>query len=73
MKYSTYFYVGKGLMGIVRIARVKEKKLSGYCAIKMVQKSYIEKHKDQRHINFEREILMSMKSSFAVKVRNKEY
>jgi hypothetical protein len=39
-------------MGTVRLAKWKEKRT--YLALKCIKKAYIFKHKDERHINFER-------------------
>jgi hypothetical protein len=62
--------IGKGLMGTVRMARIKNARLGpSYVAIKKIEKAYIERHKDERHINFEREILQSLGGShFCIKV-----
>lgn len=58
--------IGKGLMGTVRLAKWKERKT--YLAIKCIKKAYIYKHKDERHINNERKIMMDLDSSFCVKL-----
>lgn len=58
--------LGKGLMGTVRLAKTKE--IKGYLAMKIISKSYIFKHKDERHINNERKIMMEINSSFCVKL-----
>ena len=58
--------IGKGLMGTVRIARYNEK--NSFVAIKSIKKRYIAKHKDERHINNERKIMMELNSSFCVKL-----
>jgi hypothetical protein len=47
-----YIYIFEGLMGTVRLAKWKEKRT--YLALKCIKKTYIIKHKDERHINFER-------------------
>ena len=61
--------IGKGLMGTVWIARLKSSKtVQSYVAIKRIDKKYIARHKDERHINFEREILMALSSNFCIKV-----
>ena len=61
--------IGKGLMGTVWIARLKSSKTQqSYVAIKRIEKKYITRHKDERHINFEREILMALSSNFCIKV-----
>lgn len=62
--------IGMGLMGTVQMARLKNARLGpSYVAIKKIGKAYIERHKDERHINFEREILMSLGgSNFCIKV-----
>lgn len=58
--------IGRGLMGKVHLARTLNSKK--YLAIKSIKKSYIERHKDERHINNEKNILCAMRSSFCVKV-----
>ena len=67
--------IGRGLMGTVRMARLKTARHQpSYVAIKKIEKSYIERHKDERHINYEREILMSLGGShFCIKVSGKGY
>ena len=61
--------IGKGLMGTVWIARLKSSRtLQSYVAIKRIEKKYIARHKDERHVNFEREILMALSSTFCIKV-----
>jgi tRNA(His) 5'-end guanylyltransferase len=44
-------------MGVVRIVKVKP--VNAYFALKAIRKDYIYKHRDQRHINNERNLLIS--------------
>lgn len=52
-------------MGTVRTAKTKNDK---YFAIKSISKEYIVKHKDQRHVQSEKEILGLMTSAFCIKL-----
>lgn len=64
--YSSYFiYIGRGLMGTVRIAKNKSGK---YLVFKAVRKDYVMKHNDMRHIQNEKDILRSLNNSFCVKL-----
>ena len=59
--------IGRGLMGSVRIAKHKQSGL--YVAVKSIKKDYIQRHRDQRHISSEREILSSLsKSPFCIRL-----
>lgn len=59
--------IGRGLMGSVRIAKHKQTGL--YVAIKSIRKEYIQKHRDQRHVASEKEVLTALsKSPFCVKL-----
>ena len=51
--------IGYGLMGIVRIGKLKEGK--GYFAVKSIRKDYVRRHHDDRHVTNEREILLKLK------------
>lgn len=58
--------IGTGLMGTVRIAKLKDKNL--YAALKAVRKDYIVKHKDGRHIENERRLMLQLKNPFCIKL-----
>lgn len=62
--------IGKGLMGTVRIASFQQANDAKplYVAIKSVRKDYIIRHRDERHIRNEKEILLSLTSPFCVKL-----
>ena len=61
--------IGKGLMGTVRLARWRAARTAAYVAIKSVDKAYVMRHHDERHIEYEREILMALSSSaFCIKL-----
>ena len=51
--------VGYGLMGIVRIAKLKDQ--NAFFAVKSIRKDYVKRHNDGRHIANEREILMKLR------------
>lgn len=53
-------------MGAVRIVKVKP--MNAYFALKAIKKDYIYKHRDQRHINNERNLLMQVTSSFCIRL-----
>lgn len=52
-------------MGTVRLAKTGKGK---YCVFKGVQKSYVRKHKDERHIASEKSILQTLNSPFCIKL-----
>lgn len=53
-------------MGVVRIAKTKDKK---YFVIKSIRKDYIIRHHDQRHVQSEREVLQTVSNcSFCIKL-----
>jgi serine/threonine protein kinase len=56
--------IGSGLMGIVRIAKVKNTNF--HFALKCLSKVDIEKHNDHNHIEHERTLLSKMNSPFCV-------
>ena len=58
--------IGTGLMGTVRIAKLKDKNL--YAALKGIRKDYIVKHKDGRHIENERRLMLQLKNPFCIKL-----
>ena len=58
--------IGTGLMGTVRIVKIKDKPL--YCALKAIRKDYVVKHKDGRHIENERRIMLQLNSPFCIKL-----
>lgn len=58
--------IGTGLMGVVRIVKVKP--VNAYFALKAIRKDYIYKHRDQRHINNERNLLMQVSSAFCIRL-----
>lgn len=60
--------LGKGLMGTVRLAKWKYMENDLYFAIKSVNKEYIIKHNDARHVTNEREILRSLSSPFVIRL-----
>lgn len=53
--------IGYGLMGIVRIAKLKGQ--NAFFAVKSIRKDYIKRHHDDRHIKNEREILLKLRLS----------
>jgi len=53
--------IGYGLMGIVRVAKLKDK--NAFFAVKSIRKDYIKRHHDDRHIKNEREILLKLRQS----------
>ena len=59
-KLSNKRVIGYGLMGIVRLAKLKD--CNGYFAIKSIRKDYVKRHHDDRHIRNEKEILMKLRS-----------
>lgn len=58
-------YVGKGLMGTVRACRTKGGK---YFAMKIISKDFVERHRDERHVLNERNILFLVSSPFCIKI-----
>ncbi len=58
--------IGKGLMGTVRIVKIKDKPF--YCALKAIRKDYIVKHKDGRHMENERRIMLQLNCPFCIKL-----
>jgi len=58
--------IGTGLMGTVRIAKLKDANL--YLAIKSVRKDYILKHNDERHLQNERSLMLLCTSPFCIKL-----
>ncbi len=58
--------IGMGLMGTVRVARLKDKNV--YCALKSIRKDYIHKHNDQRHVDNERVLMQQLKNPFCIKL-----
>ena len=58
--------IGTGLMGTVRIAKVKEK--NAFVALKAIRKDYIVKHRDQGHVENERRILLTLQSPFCIRL-----
>lgn len=56
--------IGRGLMGSVRIAKLKQHNV--YVAVKSVKKDYVIRHNDQRHIQNEKSLLLSLKSKFCI-------
>ncbi len=59
--------IGKGLMGTVRLARVSGKN-PAYFALKSIRKDYIHKHRDQRHVAHERDLLQQLSNPFCIKL-----
>ena len=57
--------IGRGLMGTVRVCKTKNDK---YFVMKAISKDFIVKHRDERHIKNEKEILYSLNCSFCVKL-----
>lgn len=51
-------------MGTVRI--VKTKNSNTHFALKCIKKDYISRHRDQRHVQNERAVLLAVKSSFCI-------
>jgi hypothetical protein len=60
--------LGSGLMGTVRLARWRYTDRNLYFALKCINKEYILKHKDTRHVNNERDILRSLSSPFIIRL-----
>jgi serine/threonine protein kinase len=58
--------IGMGLMGTVRIAKLKDKNM--YAALKGVRKDYIVKYKDGRHIENERRLMLQLNNPFCIKL-----
>jgi serine/threonine protein kinase len=58
--------IGTGLMGAVRIVKIKP--INGFFALKAIRKDYIYRHHDQRHINNERNLLLQLTSSFCIRM-----
>lgn len=58
--------IGYGLMGTVRMVKLKDSDF--YFAIKSIRKDYILRHHDERHVESERELLMSLRSPFCIKL-----
>ena len=56
--------LGTGLMGTVRVARLKKEGM--YCAIKTIRKDYICKFNDGRHVRNERRILLEINHPFVL-------
>lgn len=53
-------------MGIVRVAKLRDN--GGYFAIKIISKSYIDRHRDHRHVMNEKEALREANSPFCPKL-----
>lgn len=57
--------IGRGLMGTVRVAKTKNGK---FVVLKSIKKESISRHKDQRHIRNERDILYALDCRFCVRL-----
>lgn len=57
--------IGTGLMGTVRLAKLKDK---GYIAMKGIRKDYIVKHRGQEHAENERKVMLLLSSPFCIKL-----
>ena len=58
--------IGTGLMGTVRLAKIKDK--GGYIALKAIRKDYIVKHKNQPYVENERRVLLCLQSPFCIRL-----
>ena len=58
--------IGTGLMGTVRIVKLKSS--NSHFALKSVKKDYITRHRDQRHIDNEKAVLLQVRSHFCIKL-----
>eukprot|EP01041_Mallomonas_annulata_P012602 gene12602-26528_t len=64
--FEIYNLIGTGMMGTVRLVKLKQTEV--YVAIKSISKDFVKKHHDERHIAYEKEILLKMHSNFCMRL-----